>query len=448
MNKLWVRLGLAFAAIALMSVAVVGLLANYQLPTGFHRYVMSNQIDEQLAPALAAYYQANQGWDGVDAVFQSQAGRRGQGKGRGAPRYTLADATGKVVYDETGQWERLSAAQRRQAAVIEVNSETVGYLLVATGAGRGAAEDAFLNLISQSLWQAAALAVGLALLLGFFVARQLAAPLGRLAEAARRLSRGDLSQRAPLSGSEEMTETIAAFNDMAQALERSEAARRRMIADIAHELRTPLSVIQGNLQAMLDGVYPLNAEEVAQVYDQTVTLARLVEDLRALTQAESGQLSLNIEDVGPARLLQNAVATFRDAAREKGVHVHADIVQGTPTMRADPDRVRQALYNLVANAIRHSPRGGRVSLEARPWKDGFVRIAVSDEGPGLTPEEQAHAFERFWRADAARSRDAGGSGLGLTIARHLVEAQGGEIGVESEPGHGASFWFTIPTTSS
>ncbi|NOX63654.1 MAG: HAMP domain-containing histidine kinase [Chloroflexi bacterium] len=450
MNKLWVRLGLAFAGIALAGVAVVGVLANYQLTTGFHRYVLSNQVDARLAPALAAYYQANGGWAGVETVFENQIGWRGQrpGKGRGAPKYTLAAANGEVVYDETGQWERLSLAQRRKAFAITVDGETVGLLLVTPGAGQGAAEDAFLMLITRSLAQAGALAAALALLLGFLVARHLSAPLARLAQAARDLSRGDLSRRVPVSGSEEMIEVMTAFNDMAQALERSEASRRRMIADIAHELRTPLSVIQGNLQAMLDGVYPLSAEEVAQVYDQTLTLARLVEDLRALTQAEAGQLSLNMAEVEPAALLQSAAAVFKDAAREKNVQLKVVIAEGAPTMRADPDRVRQVLYNLLTNAIRHTPAGGRVLLEARPWRspqgDLFTRVSVTDTGPGLTPEEQTHAFERFWRADASRSRDKGGSGLGLTIAKHLIEAQGGQIGVESQPGRGASFWFTIP----
>jgi len=452
MNKLWVRLGMAFALVALAAIAVVGLVANYQLTTGFHRYVISNQVDRLLLPALKAHYQQTGSWEGVEEVFQRLPGPRGKGGGHGMPpQYTLTDASGRVVYDDTGAApDHLSNTQRRQAIPIEVEGRVVGYLLVSVGEGesQGRAEAAFFDLITRSLVWAGVVAAILALALGFFVARQLSAPLSQLARAARALSQGDLGQRVPVSGSEEISEVMAAFNEMAQELERSEALRQQMIADIAHELRTPLTVIQGNLQALLDGVYPLTQEEIAQVYDETLTLARLVNDLRALTQAEAGQLSLHPHRVDVPALVQQAVAVFQDAAREKDVALAADLSVQLPAMWADPDRVRQVLYNLLSNALRHTPAGGSVRIEARadalPDGQPAVRITVADTGPGLTPEEQAHVFERFWRADASRSRDRGGSGLGLTIARHLIEAQGGRIGVESAPGQGARFWFILP----
>jgi len=236
---------------------------------------------------------------------------------------------------------------------------------------------------------------------------------------------------------------MTAFNEMAEALQRSEQLRQNMIADIAHELRTPLSVIQGNLQAMLDGVYPMNEEEIAHIYDETLLLNRLVTDLRALTQAEAGQLHLNLVPTEPGELVSSMAETFREAAREKNIMLETAITPGLPTILADPDRLRQVFANLISNALRHTPAGGVITLAAQPAGDG-VRFSVSDTGPGLTPEEQAHVFERFWRADASRSRDKGGSGLGLTIARYLIEAHGGEMGVESEPGQGATFWFVLP----
>ncbi len=458
MNRLWVRLGLAFAAVALLAIAAVGLLANYQLTTGFHRYVVSNQVDKLLMPALVTHYQRTGSWAGVEDVFQRLPGpQRGKGGGKdhgNSPQYTLADASGQVVYDETGSAPAsLSPSQKRQAIPVIVDNQTVGYLLVTPGAGesQGRAEAAFLDLITQSLFWAGLLAAILALILGFFVARQVSAPLSRLARAARALSQGDLSQRAPVSGSEEIAEVIIAFNEMAGELERSETLRQQMIADIAHELRTPLTVIQGNLQALIDGVYPLTKEEIAQVYDETLTLARLVNDLRALTQAEAGQLSLHPNEVDVAALVTQAQAVFQDAAREKEIRLETEIAPDLPLMRADIDRVRQTLYNLLSNALRHTPAGGMVRITARPASlpdgRGGVEIAVEDTGPGLSPEEQAHVFDRFWRADASRSRDQGGSGLGLTIARRLIEAQGGVMGVDSEPGQGARFWFILPGVS-
>ncbi len=454
MRKLWIRLGLAFALVALLAIAAVGLLANYQLTAGFHRYVVSNQVNKLLLPALMVHYQEQGSWEGVDAVFQRLPGpQRGKGMGQGTghpPEYTLADASGNVVYDETGEYRNLSVSQRRRAIPIVVNEKTVGYLLLTSPSGenQGRAEQAFFDLIAQSLFWAGIVAAILALFVGFLMARHLSAPLARLAKAARALSQGDLSQRVPVSGSEEISEVMAAFNEMAQELERSEKLRQQMVADIAHELRTPLSVIQGNLQALLDGVYPLTREEIAQVYDETLTLARLVNDLRALTQAEAGQLSLNLGRVDTHALIQQAVAVFQEAARDKQIDLQAEIAEHTPSLWADEHRVRQVLYNLMANALRHTPPGGAIRILSEPARltDGRpgVKIVVADTGPGLTAEEQQHVFDRFWRADSSRSRDKGGSGLGLTIARHLIEAQGGVIGVESEPGQGARFWFILP----
>ena len=454
MRKLWVRLGLAFALVALLAIAAVGLLANYQLTAGFHRYVVSNQVNKLLLPALTLHYQEHDSWRGVEAVFQRLPGpQRGKGYSQGAghpPQYTLADASGNVVYDETGQYQTISVTQKRRAIPIVVDNKTVGYLLVTSPSAenQGRAEEAFFDLIAQSLLWAGIVAAVLALIVGMAMARHLSAPLAHLATAARALSRGDLSQRVPVGGSEEISEVMAAFNEMAQELERSEALRQQMVADIAHELRTPLSVIQGNLQALLDGVYPLTKEEIAHVYDETLTLARLVNDLRALTQAEAGQLSLNLGDIDTHALVQQAVTIFQESAREKQIQLSAEIAPDAASIWADADRVRQVLYNLLANALKHTPKGGsiRITATSATLPDGRpgVKVTVEDTGPGLTPEEQRHVFDRFWRADASRSRDKGGSGLGLTIARHLIEAQGGQIGVESEPGQGARFWFVLP----
>ncbi len=450
MNKLWVKLALAFALVTLGGIAAAGLLANYQLSTGFHRYMMQNQVDERLLPALTTHYRQHDGWAGVEGVFQTQSGNPGHGKGRGAPKHILADASGRVVYDETGTYQggTLSKSQRNQAIPVEVDGRTVGFLLISVGNGHstGTAQ-AFLALITQSLLQAGVLAGLMGLVLGVIIARHLSQPLDYLARAARQLSQGDLSQRVPVSGSDEVAEVMTAFNEMAEALQRSEALRRNMIADIAHELRTPLSVIQGNLQAMLDGVYPLTRAEIAHVYDETLLLNRLVSDLRSLTQAEAGRLHLNLVSVEPGELVMGVGEMFREAAREKRIALEKAIAPALPAIQADPDRLRQVFANLLSNALRHTPAGGRILIGADLAEDA-VRFSVEDTGPGLSAEERAQVFERFWRADASRSRDRGGSGLGLTIARYLVEAHGGQIGVESQPGQGSHFWFTIPAEAS
>jgi two-component system OmpR family sensor kinase/two-component system sensor histidine kinase BaeS len=384
----------------------------------------------------------------------------------------LADAAGLVVASEAqGQvGARLTQPDLAVATPISANGRLAGYLLVRAGSGgaMSMAGQRFLDQVNWALLQAGLLAGGLGLLLGVVIARGLAAPLSRLSAAARQIARGKLDARLPTAGVTEIADTARAFNEMANGLQQAERLRQNMIADIAHELRTPLTVIQGNLRAILDDVYPLEKAEIATVYDETVMLSRLVGDLRELAQVEAGQLALDIQPVEAAPLVRSAVAPFEAAAAEQRVTLVADLPDQLPLVLADSDRVRQVLHNLVANALRYTPAGGTITLsatletkdEGRTTNDdgnaapsfvlgrsSFVRFIVEDTGQGIAVADLPHVFERFWRADRARSRDQGGSGLGLAIARQIVEAQGGQIGVESQIGAGSQFWFSLPVAA-
>lgn len=469
MNRLWPRLALAFAAVTATAVLAVGLLAGRAVSGEMRGFLAASQLRASgIAEALAAYYAEWGSWDGVEALLAEVrgAGRGpmgGQGMMRGRPALALADASGLVLYDEAGEpgW-RLGEGDRAGAVPIEHDGAVVGYLLARRTGTSDMPPYAELALaeINRSLLQAGLLAGLLGLVLGLLVARGIGAPLERLSAAARRASRGDLAQRVPETGPAELADVARAFNDMAAALQSAERARRDMVADIAHELRTPLTVIQGNLRAVLDDVYPLEKAEVATVYDETLVLGRLIGDLRELAQAEAGQLSLQVQPVDVEALLRREAALFEEAAAAHGVRLHLDVRPDLPPASADPERLRQVLHNLLANALRHTPASGTVTISAAA--DGHlpahdrdasepasgdsrpVVIAVSDTGPGIAAADRPHVFDRFWRADPSRSREGGGSGLGLAIARRLVEAQGGRIGVESEPGRGSRFWFTLP----
>ncbi len=487
MNKLWVRLALAFGVVTITGIIVAGILANRQVGVQFRRFVARDQmVNSPLLTPLADYYARRGSWAGVESFFDDGRGPGSMGHGwgmrPGMPNVILADTSARIIYDRMGhrRGAPLSQAEQTEALPIESQGRTVGYLLISVpGPGdlSGPAQ-LFLWQFNLSLWQAGLIAGGLGLLLGLGIARGLSAPLGRLATAARRISQGDLSQRVPISGSEEVADLARAFNEMATGLEQAETLRRNMVADIAHELRTPLAVMQGNLQAILDDVYPLEKAEIATVYDETLILSRLVNDLRELAQAEAGQLNLSLQPVELASQLQRAVGLFEEPAREKGINLDVTLPTNLPPVLADPDRVQQVLRNLLSNALRHTPEGGRVSIvvdepismqggrgaEAQgrdvspllprtpaPLLEGsaprsFIRVIVADTGTGISPADLPHVFNRFWRADRARSREQGGSGLGLAIAKRLVEAQGGQIGVESEgvPGQGSRFWFTLP----
>jgi two-component system OmpR family sensor kinase/two-component system sensor histidine kinase BaeS len=457
MNRLWVRLTLAFALVTLTAVLIAALLANYQVSNDFRQYTMHNQMMTSLIPALADYYAAHHSWQGVESLLDEVRGMglgngNGQGQRRGAPVLILADADRQVVASTSTTVPAVPLSRNETAAAlpIEQNGQVVGYLLAnqpQNQVGLNAAGEAFLARINRSLIQAGLIAGVLGILLGLVIARGVAAPLRRLAAAAQRIAAGQLDQRVTETGADEIVELAHAFNEMAAHLEQSEEVRRNMVADVAHELRTPLSVVQGNLRAILDDVYPLDKEEIASIYDETLTLNRLINDLRELAQAEAGQLGLHLAPTDLGELVGGMVDRFQELARSKNIALSLTAPDTLPPVLADADRVRQAVHNYLANALRHTPDGGqiRVTVEypAGPGQSG-VRVAVADTGPGIPPADLPQVFDRFWRADKSRSREQGGSGLGLAITRQLIQAQSGRVGVTSNPGQGSRFWLTLP----
>ncbi|MAT95919.1 MAG: two-component sensor histidine kinase [Anaerolineaceae bacterium] len=286
----------------------------------------------------------------------------------------------------------------------------------------------------------------LGLVMGIFFARSLVRPLDKLAAAARSLGSKNLSQRVHINGSEEIMAVADAFNEMAERLEGAETLRRNLLADVAHELRTPVTVIQGNLRAILDDVYPLEKEEVARLYEQTRLLTRLIDDLRELAQAEASQLSLNVTSVDVAALVKETAAAFQPIARGQKIELRVELLGNLPTIQADGTRLRQSLHNLVDNALRHTPENGRILLQVEQIDD-TVQVRVQDSGQGMTPEQLEHVFDRFYRADPSRSRESGGSGLGLAIVRAIAKTHGGEVTAVS-PGsnQGSTFILTLPAS--
>ncbi len=460
--RLRAKLTLAFLAVALVAVGVVALLSLQTTGNQFRQYVVHSNAMAQpfLTEALAAYYATNGSWTGVDAALteflQSVSGMgfgRGMGMGRTGRGFgqglTLADATGRVIYDSSEQLtgKRLSDAALSQGISLMMGELRVGTLLNVQPADimLDAQGQAFLDLVRQSLLLAGLAAVALALLLGFLISWRLTAPLRQLTRAAGVIAGGDLSERVPAKGRDEISELGRAFNQMAASLEEGETLRRNLMADVAHELRTPLTVIQGNLQAILDGVYPLDEAQVAGLYDETRLLTRLVDDLRELALAEAGQLRLEREPVALAALAQGVVANFMSAAESAGVTLTKSPGRGGDAVQiaGDADRLGQVLRNLLSNALRHTPAGGQVAVRVEEAGKQALLI-VTDTGTGITPEDLPHVFDRFYRGNKSRGRRVGSAGLGLAIARQLVMAHGGEISVESAVGQGTTFTVSLP----
>jgi two-component system sensor histidine kinase BaeS len=272
--------------------------------------------------------------------------------------------------------------------------------------------------------------------------RGAAAPVGDLIEASGRIEEGDFSTRVPESGPREVRALARAFNAMSARLEETERDRRSALADVSHELRTPLTVIQGNLEALLDGVYPADAEHLQLLLDETCILERLIDDLRTLTLAEAGNLVLHREPTDLGALLTDVVAGYRSQADQDGVELRLTVAPDLPALESDPARIREVIANLLTNALRHTPREGSIEVSAELAGDEAV-VTIRDTGSGIPAEQLDRIFDRFYR-----SPDSPGSGLGLPIARSLIEANGGTIGATSELGIGTTIRVTFPVTSS
>lgn len=287
-------------------------------------------------------------------------------------------------------------------------------------------------------------ATAVSLTLGLIIARSLTRPIQEMTVATQKIADGDLTQTVPVRSNDELGTLATSLNQMSTQLATSRELRRQMTADIAHDLRTPLSIILGHAEALSDGVLPPTQETFDVLHDEAQHLERLVSDLRTLSLADAGELAMTPRQVAPAALLERALIAHSPKAKQKEIAISLDAPNTLPDVYVDPDRMAQVLDNLLSNAIRYTPKNGRISLSAQQ-NHKSIWLKVQDNGSGMTQEETAHIFDRFYRADRSRQRqDDGGSGLGLAIARSIVVAQNGRIWAESEIGNGTTFIIELP----
>lgn len=450
LNRLWVRLSLAFLLVAWVSIGTLTLVVYQTTEVVFRQYITERDrvtFNPDLIDRLLDYYAANKSWAGAESALTGRgSGGTGQGggEGRGA-QLVVADKSGMVSAASNAELlgTQLGPDDLEAAMPLLLDGTQVGWLLRQTPGAQalGEAEITFLTTVNRWLGLAALGATLLALLIGAAFTWALARPLRLLTRAAHELSRGALGKPVTVRGTVEVNELAGAFNSMSNSLGRAEAQRQRMAADIAHELRTPVSVLRGHLEAMMDGVYPLDSAHLAVAYDQTIHLARLVEDLRLLTQAEAGRLPLHIVPTTPSALVETAVMRFAPLAQDSDIALTHTVEASLPQVNADAVRIQQVLDNLLINALYHTQVGGQIAITAGQAGDRVI-FSVCNTG-SLPPEHAAHVFERFWRADESRQRDAGGSGLGLAIARQFVLLHDGCIQVEARDGL-TCFRFDLP----
>ena len=450
MHRLWVRLSLAFSTIIMLS--VLAILATTFLFRGSDiRPSVINDLQKEggTVDRLVEHYQADNTWDGAEAILAPRELAFTPGR-RNPVTLTLADDNGWIIYATSDEIlnTQLDDTQRKESIPIEIDGQLRAYLTVTiTDAGiNDTLQSIVLRRFQDSIILVAITGSIIGILFGTLVSRSLTAPLNSLVEGARAIRDRRFSQRVTATGSQEIAEVAQAFNEMAEALEEAENLRRNLVADVAHELRTPLSVLQAQLYAILEDVYPLDKSQITRLYDQTRVLSRLVNDLHELSQAEARQLPLSLESLDLRLIIEDIVTTFEPIAQDKGIILTTELSPDLPIMSLDAERINQVLYNLANNALRHTPAGGTVTIRANCTND-YVCLAVEDTGEGIPQAHLKHIFDRFYRIDSTRNRSTGGVGLGLAIVRAIVEAHGGKIQATSNGTSGSTFTILLPLRS-
>lgn len=449
MRSLAVKLTLAFLFVGLIGAVLVAVIVRQRTQAEFDRFIQSRN-GTALAERLADYYQDYGSWEGVERVLRpDQPGGVGPGQGYFAQGLTfvLIGRDGKVIIG--GRVENIGRpipkSDLKDATAIEVNGEIVGWVLPRSSpfpSGIVSPEMAFLRNVNLAALLSALAAAGVALVLGGFLAYTLTRSLRELTVATQKVAGGDLGYQVQVRSKDELGELATSFNQMSADLAHANQLRRQMTADIAHDLRSPLSVILGYTEALNDSKLEGTPEVYDVMYKEAGHLNHLIDDLRTLSLADAGELPLTLQPIHPHELLSDVARAYQQQAERKNITLRVDAVPDTPKIIIDPHRMVQVLENLMSNALRYTPKGGEIVIGASS-ENSTVRIFVKDNGPGIEAEDLPHIFDRFYRTDESRQHN-GETGLGLAIAKSLVDAQGGSISVESATGRGTTFYITFP----
>ncbi len=450
--RLSTKLLFAFALLLTMTLVVVAVVAYSSAAREVRGFMFAGSMTapEGITSKLGKFYAERGNWDGVEALLVPSHGPGPGGFGAMmGQRLVLADSAGIVVGDSSGtlRGSILAGEEIARGAPVVVESSRVGTLLLLGGMSGvglpiGTQESFLIGRVNRAIWLAAGLGGLLGLVLAVVLSRGLTAPLRSLSASMNRFARGERNLDLPPASHDEVGELTESFRRLVGEIQRQEGLRKEMTADIAHELRNPIAVIQANVESLVDGVYPATAENLEPVLESVRLLTRLVEDLRTLALADAGRLAMEIGATDVVPVLRRVASAFELRAASKKVGLRLEGARSA-LAAVDPQRLEQILSNLVNNAIRHTPEGGKVTMQVLPLGSGRVRIDVTDTGSGIPPEALAHVFERFYRADRGRSRVEGGTGLGLAIARKLAEAQGGDLSADNLPEGGARFSLVL-----
>lgn len=466
------KLTLAFLLIAVTAAAIVAVSIRLTNATRLNELVIEQQRANFIT-VVTNYYRQSGSLVGLDAFLRQAIpndpnGQPNPNNPQPIPtdrrnQFGMANSQGIVIVpmQDLRIGTRVPPQRLAEGAPVEVDGVFIGTVLSPpTPLGLTPQEKAYLERMNEALTFAAIAAALLALIVGVLLARTLTRPLRALTEATEKMAGGDLNQQVTVNSTDEIGELAESFNRMSREVARANQLRKQMTADIAHDLRTPLTVIAGYVESMRDGDLAPTPERLDSIYAEIERLQRLVADLRLLAVTDAGELRLNLAPVNIAFLLERVAASFQLSAEQKEISLTVTPDSTLPDLLADESRLDRVLSNLVSNAIRHTPEGGQVSILATRKEEGtqvdkytgkqgrntqYVLITVADTGEGIPPSDIPHIFDRFYRADKSRTdADGASSGLGLAIAKALVEAHGGRIWASSAVGNGTKFEIELP----
>jgi signal transduction histidine kinase len=446
LRSITLKLLIAFLIISMVSVLLIVLSVRWMTENEFRSFLFT-QNQNNIATALADYYARNGSWAGVENASLAGGQTSYPRFEAGIERFfSLVDTHGYVILAGPGDkvGDLLPTSEVDNGIPIKVDGKTIGVMVIRQPTIRvSPAETAFLDRVKQIYTWSAVGVIALGVLLAFLLSRTLTRPIRELTAATRAVSAGHLEHEVPVRSRDELGELAASFNRMNAELARSTGLRRQMTADIAHELRTPVSVILGHADAVHEGIMPPSKETFEIIREEAERLDGLIEDLRTLSRADAGELPIELQPVSPAAILEKVLAIHKQRAAQKNIAINLNVEPELPEVCADPGRLVQVFSNLVDNSLKYTPEGGHVNMSA--GVDGRqLEFRIQDSGPGIAESDLLRVFERFYRSDPSRQRNAGGSGLGLAIAKSIVEKHNGRIWAESTPGKGATFIVRIP----
>lgn len=466
MSRLSWKIAGAFILVVMVSVGLMAYLTSQSTTREFRTYIVGVNIlyAQDAADTLSQFYTQEQSWNNVQSQLVGLSRCR-------KDRLIVADSSNVVVGDTANEWQGTATDEIGLSDGIPIiaGGQYVGELYwfaygtmmcneramehggtilpVLDMEGRN-----FLSGVFHSMWIAGLIAAVVALLIGLILTHQITKPVHAVIQGARQIAKGDLAYRVDVKSGGELGDLAQSFNKMALGLDMSEQSRKQLNADIAHELRTPVTVIEGTVDGILDGVFEADREHLESIKEQTHLLAMLTHDLRDLSLAESGQLILECAPTNMKGLIERKLLQYEMKAREKDVSLKLNVSPGLPEINIDPVRIEQVVANLMTNAIRHTMEGGSITINLETitgdsthniGKPSLI-ISFTDTGKGIAPEHLPYVFERFYRVDSSRSRSEGGAGLGLAIVKQIVQAHGGQVWVESEVNKGSVFYIAFP----